>query len=54
LKGSQYWQYKDYELLPDFPKEISQGFPGAPDNIDAAFVWRITGKVYLFKGKIEI
>jgi len=50
LQGVHYWQYKDDELLEGFPKFIAEGFPGVPNNIDAAFVWKETGKVYFFKG----
>ena len=33
-----------------YPKPISRGFPGIPNNIDAAFKWVANGKMYFFKG----
>jgi len=33
-----------------YPKPISAGFPGVPDNFDTAFVWSGNGKIYFFKG----
>jgi len=30
---------------------IRQGFPGAPYNMDAAFVWSGNGRIYFIKGK---
>lgn len=34
----------------DYPKEISEGFTGIPDNIDAVVVWTGNGKIYFYKG----
>ena len=33
-----------------FPRSIESGFPGVPENIDAALVWARNNKIYLFKG----
>jgi len=29
---------------------IRDGFPGAPENMDAAFVWSGNGRIYFIKG----
>nr|KAF6296134.1 hypothetical protein mMyoMyo1_009229 [Myotis myotis] len=40
FKGSQYWRFEDGVLDPDYPRSISEGFTGVPDNVDAAFALR--------------
>ena len=49
FKDSQYWRFSNQTLDPGYPKEISRGFEGIPNNIDAAFVWSGNGKIYFFK-----
>ncbi|XP_060114828.1 vitronectin [Heteronotia binoei] len=56
FKGSQYWRFEDGVLEPDFPRNISYGFKGIPDHIDAAFAlpaqnYLASERVYFFKGK---
>ncbi|XP_055475734.1 vitronectin [Psammomys obesus] len=56
FKGSQYWRFEDGILDPDFPRNISEGFSGIPDNVDAALALpahRYNGRerAYFFKGK---
>ncbi|KAM6175095.1 vitronectin [Erethizon dorsatum] len=56
FKGSQYWRFEDGVLDPDFPQNISEGFSGIPDNVDAAFAlpahsYRGRERAYFFKGK---
>jgi hypothetical protein len=33
-----------------YPRNIADGFPGVPDNLDAAFVWGKNNNVYFIKG----
>ena len=37
-----------------FPKLITQIFQGAPNSIDAVFVWAKDFHTYIFKGEIRI
>jgi matrix metalloproteinase-14 (membrane-inserted) len=32
-----------------FPQDMSNGFPGIPNNVDAVFVWGGNGKLYFIK-----
>ncbi|XP_036264441.1 vitronectin [Pipistrellus kuhlii] len=56
FKGSQYWRFEDGVLDPNYPRSISEGFAGVPDNVDAAFAlpahsYSGRERVYFFKGK---
>lgn len=51
LQGSQYYRYNDQldRVESGYPQPISTGWPGVPDNIDAAF--SLSSSVsYFFKG----
>lgn len=50
FQGTQYWRYINATMDGDYPKEISDGFTGIPDHIDAATVWTGNGKIYFYKG----
>ncbi|XP_022365239.1 vitronectin [Enhydra lutris kenyoni] len=56
FKGNQYWRYEDGVLDPGFPRDISEGFKGIPDNVDAALAlpahsYSGRERVYFFKGR---
>ncbi|XP_006874275.1 PREDICTED: vitronectin [Chrysochloris asiatica] len=56
FKGSQYWRFEDGVLDPDYPRNISEGFMGIPDNLDAAFAlpahsYSGRERAYFFKGR---
>ena len=50
FKGNNYWRFSNRRKDAHYPKLISKGFDGIPDNLDAAFVWSGNGKIYFFKG----
>ncbi|XP_049716649.1 vitronectin isoform X2 [Elephas maximus indicus] len=55
FKGSQYWRYEDGVLDAGYPRNISGGFKGIPDNVDAALAlpahsYSGRERVYFFKG----
>lgn len=54
MQGDKYWRYEQKQLKAGYPKLISKGFTGVPDNIDAAFVWSGNGKTYFIKGMINL
>ena len=35
-------------------RRIRDGFPGAPDDLDAAFVWSGNGRIYFIKGQFIV
>uniref|UniRef100_A0A8C0DX00 Vitronectin n=1 Tax=Balaenoptera musculus TaxID=9771 RepID=A0A8C0DX00_BALMU len=53
FKGSQYWRFEDGVPDPDFPRNISEGFKGIPDNVDAALalplIATVAGILVFFK-----
>ncbi|NXS43792.1 VTNC protein, partial [Balaeniceps rex] len=56
FKGSQYWRFDDGALDPRYPRNISEGFEGIPNSVDAAFAlpahsYHGNERVYFFKGK---
>ena len=51
FKGSKYYRYDDFKDQVSYDREISQGWPGVPNNIDAAFTHNDL-KTYFFKGNV--
>ncbi|XP_056267818.1 vitronectin-like, partial [Pseudoliparis swirei] len=55
FKGKQYWRFDGDVLDENYPRDISVGFDGIPDDADASFALpapshRAREKVYFFKG----
>ena len=52
FKGSKVFIYDDkrMRMTEDSPKNISEVFPGIPNNINAVFTWSKDNKTYFFKG----
>ncbi|KAF6715794.1 Vitronectin [Oryzias melastigma] len=55
FKGSRYWRFSGDVLDEGFPRDISEGFDGIPNDVDAAFTLpapnhRGKEKAYFFKG----
>lgn len=55
FKGNQYWRFDGDVLDEDYPRDISVGYDGIPDGVDAAFAipapsHRGKEKAYFFKG----
>jgi len=46
---NSYWKLKDDSIAPGYPRDISDDWPGLPDNIDAAVTLR-KKDTYFFKG----
>ena len=51
FKGNKYHKFDDYANQVHHTRDISQGWPGVPDNIDAAFS-HSDGRSYFFKGNL--
>uniref|UniRef100_A0A673BTZ6 Vitronectin-like n=1 Tax=Sphaeramia orbicularis TaxID=375764 RepID=A0A673BTZ6_9TELE len=54
FKGNQYWRFEGDVLDEDYPRDISVGFDGIPDGVNAAFAipapsHRSKEKAYFFK-----
>ncbi|KAM7374524.1 hypothetical protein PAMP_007175 [Pampus punctatissimus] len=54
FKGNKYWRFEGDVLDEDYPRDISSGFDGVPNNVDAAFAipapsHRGKEKAYFFK-----
>lgn len=55
FQGHRYWRFEDGVLDPDYPRNISEGFKGIPDDVDAALAlpahsYSGRERVYFFKG----
>ncbi|XP_002663942.1 matrix metalloproteinase-17 [Danio rerio] len=53
--GSQYWVFKNTEVLPGYPRPLSDWGMITQDGrkvmrVDAAFIWAHNGKTYIFSG----
>lgn len=51
FKGKEYWKFDNTVKEGGYPRLIANGFPGIPDNIDAAFVWPGDNLTYFVKSK---
>ena len=52
FKGANYWKLTEDSVESGYPREISDDWPGLPNNIDAAFTWTDNQKTYFFKGTV--
>ena len=51
FKDDVYWKFENQAPQDGYPRAISIGFEGIPNNIDTVFVWSGNGKMYFFKVK---
>ena len=51
FQGSSYWKLTDTSVEPGYPRPISEGWEGLPQDIDAAFTWT-NGKTYFIKDSL--
>merc|ERR1711890_29472 len=49
FQGDQYWRLADKGVA--YPKSISRGWRGLPNNLDAGFTMKDTGETFFFKGE---
>ena len=53
-QGDTYWRLDKHVSATEgqawVDRPIRDGFPGAPDNLDAAFVWSGNVRIYFIKG----
>lgn len=59
MQGNQYWRFDGDVMDEDYPRNISVGFDGVPDGVNAAFALpapshRGREKAYFFKGTVDI
>ncbi|XP_038106365.1 matrix metalloproteinase-19 [Culex quinquefasciatus] len=47
FKNNLYWTFNETRMLPGHPRQIRDGFPGLPDNLDATLV--SDGDIYAFR-----
>lgn len=57
MQGNQYWRFDGDVMDEDYPRNISTGFDGVPDGVNAAFALpapshRGKEKAYFFKGTV--
>ncbi|RUS70359.1 hypothetical protein EGW08_021878 [Elysia chlorotica] len=50
FKGSKYYKFFGRRFL--LTRSISDGFPGIPNNVDAAFIWGANNATYFLKGDL--
>lgn len=54
FKDDRYWRFSSWpttnQLDAGYPRLIRDGFPGVPNNLDAAFVWGKRRRIYFVKG----
>ena len=47
FKNDYYAELSEGQVMPDYPKKITEGWPGLPNDIDAAIYWEATYNTYL-------
>ena len=50
FSGNSYWKLEDNSIAPGYPRDISDDWPGLPDDIDAAVTLKKEKASYFFKG----